>query len=242
MGRRKTTEEFKKEVYDLEKDNYAVLGNYTTCGNKILMKHNECGYEYEVTPTRFISGNRCPKCSKRLKKTTESFKQEVKQLRNNEYTVLGEYITNKTKILMRHNKCGYEYEVTPNNFISKQQCCPNCVKNSKVSKGVKQIERFLLENNIEYKTEFKIEGCKDKRLLPFDFCINIDNDNFILIEYDGKQHFNGWNDDPETLNINMKHDNIKNSFCKSNNIPLYRIKYTDNLNNILKQIQIKYNL
>ncbi|WP_346961263.1 hypothetical protein [Clostridium sp.] len=41
--------------------------------------------------------------------------------------------------------------------------------------------------------------------------------------------FNGMTEErvEESFKNCIKHDKIKNSFCKSNNIPLLRIKYTD---------------
>lgn len=46
-------------------------------------------------------------------KTHEQFVEEVRQQRGDEYTVLGQYKGNKTKILMKHNTCGTEWEVRP---------------------------------------------------------------------------------------------------------------------------------
>lgn len=43
----------------------------------------------------------------------------------NEYTLLGEYHNNTTKTLMRHDKCGHEWHVTPHNF-SQGHGCPKC--------------------------------------------------------------------------------------------------------------------
>jgi hypothetical protein len=50
------------------------------------------------------------------------------------------------------------------------------------------------------------------------------NDKY-LIEYDGRQHFS---DENTIFNYNetLKHDKIKNQWCKENNIPLIRIPYT----------------
>ena len=43
------------------------------------------------------------------------------------YSVLGEYKDNKTKILIRCNTCGYEWEVRPDNFINICKVgCPKC--------------------------------------------------------------------------------------------------------------------
>lgn len=39
------------------------------------------------------------------RKTDEEFKKNIFDLVNNDYTVLGKYITNKEKVLFKHNKC-----------------------------------------------------------------------------------------------------------------------------------------
>lgn len=63
---KKTTEDFKKDVYELVGDEYSVLGEYINRKIKIQMRHNICGNKYEVAPSGFIfQGSRCPKCSRR---------------------------------------------------------------------------------------------------------------------------------------------------------------------------------
>ena len=124
---KKTTEQFKKEVYNLVGDEYTVLGEYKNNAIKILMKHNKCGYEFEMKPNNFLSnGNRCPKCYGYTKKDTEYFKNEVKKLYNNDYSVLEEYKNGGTLIKIRHNKCGHEYSVVPDTFIDGYSKCPIC--------------------------------------------------------------------------------------------------------------------
>ena len=59
------------------------------------------------------------------KKTNKEFLNEVKELVRNEYTFLEDYVNNKIKILCRHNKCGNEYLVSPNRFLSGRRC-PYC--------------------------------------------------------------------------------------------------------------------
>ena len=104
--------------------------------------------------------------------------------------------------------------------------CSNCKINSK---GEAKIEALLKSNNIPYTKEKTFENCKNPktdRLLRFDFYVN----NFYLIEFDGIQHTisneKGWN-----TNVNLKQvqerDNIKNEWCKKNQIPLIRIPYTE---------------
>jgi len=51
----------------------------------------------------------------------------IKFLEASEYTQIDSYINNSTKILHRHNSCGHEWLVSPNN-LQKLVGCPNCSK------------------------------------------------------------------------------------------------------------------
>jgi hypothetical protein len=97
--------------------------------------------------------------------------------------------------------------------------------------------------NIEYSYQKTFTDCKDKRILPFDFYFEIDNQP-IVIEYNGIQHykpiefFGGY----EAFIIRQKHDKIKKEYCNDNNIKFIEISYEINnkklifsyLNNVLK--------
>lgn len=104
------------------------------------------------------------------------------------------------------------------------------------SKLEAKCHHILDKYNIKYKTQKTFEGCKDKILLRFDFYIII-NDREYCIETDGNQHdipipqFGGF----EYLKDIQRKDNIKNKYCKNNNIKLIRIKEKDfkNMENIL---------
>ena len=126
MPKRKTTEQFKREVYDLVGNEYTVLSEYANSKTKVKMKHNICGHSYKVRPNDFLRGNKCPFCYGTHKKTTEQFKQEIKALVGNDYTVLGNYKNNKTRIKMKHNVCGNTFEMAPSNFLLQGQRCPIC--------------------------------------------------------------------------------------------------------------------
>ena len=73
--------------------------------------------------------------------------------------------------------------------------------------------------------------------LRFDFAIFDNNKLILLIEYDGEQHFKwlkGWQTKEEFEKLQY-HDQLKNTYCKNNNIPLLRIPYYDfdNIDDIL---------
>lgn len=170
MTRRKTHAEFVAEVAELVGDEFTVTSMYVNARTKINLKHNECGYIYNVTPNRFISsGTRCPRCNNTERKTTESFKEEVFGLVGNEYEVLGEYVNNGTKIKMKHIKCSNEYNVTPNHFLRGVKCpeCAKCLSRNKKTKTTEEFkeevfdivgnEYTILGEYKTFKTKIKIE-------------------------------------------------------------------------------------
>ena len=128
MPRRKTNKKFLQEVYELVGEEYEFLEEYVNATTKILCRHNKCGYEWEITPHSFLQGTRCPDCAKR--KSNKKFIQEVNSLVGEQYSFLENYIDATTKILCRHNKCGYKWEITPHSFLQGTRC-PKCAGNIK---------------------------------------------------------------------------------------------------------------
>lgn len=122
---KKTTEEFKKEIYDKYGNEYEILGEYVNSKIKILVKHNKCGYEWNTIPSNLLKGEGCPQCKGGVKRTHEEFIKIFKEKYNNEYTMLEKYINSKTKILIKHNKCGYEWKIRPVDLL-RGQGCPVC--------------------------------------------------------------------------------------------------------------------
>lgn len=143
----KTNEKFKQEVFDLVGDEYIFLEEYKGCTTKILVKHNkkECNfYEYPVSPNSFLNGSRCPKCSKQYRKNTDDFKKEIYNKFGDEYKLHGEYKNANTKILIEH-KCGYKWNIYPNN-VFKLKTCPECKKkvlSNKFQMSYDEVKKFV---------------------------------------------------------------------------------------------------
>lgn len=94
----------------------------------------------------------------------------------------------------------------------------------KMSVGEYYIDKILAENNIVYQREIKFKDLKDKDYLRFDFGVFQNDELALLIEYDGRQHFDNTS---EWYNENViLHDKMKKEYCEQNNIPLLRIPYT----------------
>lgn len=287
--KRKSNEDFVKEVYHLVKNEYDFLEKYVNGTTKILCKHNTCGYKWKICPSNFLRGSRCPNCYGIWERPNEEFAKRVYRLIGNEYTFLDEYITGHTKIKVRHNssKCNYyEYFVSPISFTNgKQVRCPKCagvlkktdtefkkevyelvedeytfledyngalrkidvihnicnykykVKPSffleggrcprcRISRGELKILNFLSRFNIDYETQYRIDECRNINPLPFDFMVFDKQKNTkLLIEYDGEQHFSPIRGSQKAFEMQQERDDIKSSYCISNNIPLLRIPY-----------------
>lgn len=130
-----------------------------------------------------------------------------------------------------------------NNVIWKCQCdCGNLtnanasdlVKGSikscgciKKSWGEAEIEHILRENNISFIKEFAVPELNYAR---FDFAILQNNIIDRIIEFDGEHHFKQVNfhkDQYYNLKDIQNKDQIKNTWCFANHIPIVRIPYTE---------------
>ena len=236
----RTTEQFKKEVFQLVGDEYSVLGEYRKNNIPIKMRHNACGYEWKPIPIWFLKGTRCPKCmykvnGEKRKMSHEEFVEKVISLEGDEYEVIGQYEKSDKKIEIKHSVCGQIYKVTPSEFLNGSRC-PYCANSSK-SKGERLIRKYLESKSIDFVMGYKIEECRNILPLPFDFAVFKGGVLATLIEFDGIQHFKpikmfGGEEAFYHLKIN---DNIKTQYCKENSIPLIRISYrqTGKLHQIL---------
>lgn len=59
----KSNSTYINELYNLTHGEYTPLEPYNGCGNKILVRHNVCGYEWKVIARNLLQGSGCPKCS-----------------------------------------------------------------------------------------------------------------------------------------------------------------------------------
>lgn len=92
------------------------------------------------------------------------------------------------------------------------------------SKGEIKISNVLKSLNLNFEREKRFKNCKNKKELRFDFYLP---DYNCCIEYDGIQHFQECSLCTDTLEDRKYRDNIKNQYCRDNNIKLIRISYID---------------
>jgi very-short-patch-repair endonuclease len=76
---------------------------------------------------------------------------------------------------------GHSYRASVGSRCSSHSGCP-CCKN----KTERMLLEYLIKKCFEFSIQFKIERCRYKKQLPFDFCLTLLK---IIIELDGRQHF-----------------------------------------------------
>lgn len=228
------------EVIDKLKEYNLILINkseYTNSTSKLTVKDIE-GYKYEISLKEFIQYNKnIDRFSIYNPNTIENIKLYLKLNNYSNKLLSSEYINSDSKLSFTCEDCGEPYCVSFKHFRNANQLkCKSCSKNQ--SKYESATEKYLIENKIKYKKEYRFVDCKDSKCLPFDFVIFDDEDNPLsVIECDGHFHFNpiefkgSSRSAIERFETTKYHDNIKNDYCKSHNINLIRIPYWEFDNN-----------
>ena len=178
---------------------------------------------FEQIPTsHLLKHTHCPYCSC-CKMNNELFIEKSNKIHNNKYDYsLVNYINNRIKVKIICPLHGV-FEQPSNSHLSGQGC-PIC----RESKGERKIRNYLLNNNILFEQEKTFIGCKNIKLLPFDFYLPQFN---LCIEYDGELHFKAvdYFGGKEKLEYIKNNDNIKTTYCSKNNIKLLRVRYDENV-------------
>jgi hypothetical protein len=103
------------------------------------------------------------------RKTTETFSDEIKELTNGEYTVLGRYKNSKTPIDLLHSRCGNVYTVKPNSFISSGSRCTHCSGNKPHTlESAKEKVLSIFKGEYELVSGFK--GVKEEATFKHNKC------------------------------------------------------------------------
>ena len=127
--------------------------------------------------------------------------------------------------------CGKIKSIRASNVIDGTVKSCGCVKNSY---GEASIVKILSENNISYKKEYIFPDFKSEKgeYFRFDFAIfNKKNQLKYIIEFNGEQHYKPvpfFNQKISFENI-QKYDKIKMDFCENKKIPLFIIRFDDEI-------------
>jgi len=239
-----TTEEairMAKDIHGTEKYDYSEFVYYPRKNEKqkkstIICKKHE---SFLQTAKDHISGKGCTKCKiEKIKEIlTWSNKQYIAKARKihknlYDYNNL-DYRGMKEKVSITCSIHGLFWQSAEGHLDGNG--CQRC----RHSKGELAVAEFLESQDIEFEVEKRFKDCKRKYRLPFDFYMPSIP---ALIEFDGEQHFKParWTKDKsralQRLQYVQENDVIKNDWAKTNNIPLFRIRYDEDINEALEKI------
>lgn len=186
----------------------------------------KCGNEIDVDTRNLNSGHTkscgCLQKKKASLNTINMLEYEDENLKVLEYAGSDKQQIAKWKCLCKH--CGNIFITRGSTIRNKATQSCGCVH----SQNEQNITRILLDNNIEFATQYTfndligVNGGK----LRFDFAVFKNNQLSHLIEYNGLQHYEmpegAWKNSYNDLVAN---DKRKIEYCQKHNIELRIIKY-----------------
>jgi very-short-patch-repair endonuclease len=234
--------------WNYEKNEEIPKEIYAGSHKKIWWTCPNCNSSYEMTAYWRTNGGNCTYCSGQKVNHTNSLATARPELvkewhptKNGELTPhdVTPFTTKKAWWICLN--CSHEYHASISHR-SHGTSCPRCNE----SKGEKKINEVLVLYDIQFDRQYKLDNCRKMLPLPFDFYLN----KLILVEFDGEQHFKlrKFSKDKKKMQESFagikQRDQIKNSYCIENNIPLVRIPYWeyDNVECILENVLGYYNL
>jgi very-short-patch-repair endonuclease len=240
LSRTKNKDKFLKEFIDKFGYECELVSKYKNGKTKIKVKCKTCGNIKEIRPDHLLHSKcGCSFCANKKRgvdsrKSHDNFVNGVFNKFGDKYEVIGQYVKANVKIDIKCNVCNNIWKITPYSLLDGHGC-PNC----KQSKGEVIIKQYLDNNNINYNQQYVFKGCVNKYVLHFDFYLP---DYNTCIECDGRQHFKAidYFGGEDGLKYMKNNDDIKNNYCKDNNIKIIRIPYTqiNKINNILNKVLI----
>lgn len=129
------------------------------------------------------------------------------------------------------NNCGKITEIRSTHLTNNDVKSCGCI----VSYGELEINKILITQNINFKTQYSFTDLICKAPLRFDFAFfNENNQLLALLEYQGEQHYKTNSD--FGLQQRTVTDKMKKEYCQQHNIQLFEIKYNENIRNKLEEI------
>lgn len=235
-------DEFSKTDYILLSTEEDYIDSATNSLRYLCPRHLDKG-EMTISLGHLQSGRGCYYCGRIITEVAHMINDKENEIEcksiceDKGFIYVGTYKENGLiyiqYICKKHPNAGVQSMRKGNMNRDNIQGCPYCFDTKKFvfSKGEQKIEDVLQNLNIAYLRQYTFGDCRDKNMLPFDFYIPSLNK---CIEYDGQHHyypvtFNGVSKEQAEKNhlLTIKHDEIKNQYCKNNNIELLRIPYYD---------------
>lgn len=126
--------------------------------NRIDVLHKPCGKTLNVSVKNFLAKERKGRCRCCEDKPVHNNKRlseadiiaRLHEHVGDEYVYVGGYVNTKTKIKLRHETCGNEFEVTPHMFFAKGTRATRCPHCANIKKTEKIREHLNVVHNGDY--------------------------------------------------------------------------------------------
>ena len=147
MPKKITHEEFIEKI-KVKNPNIEILEEYVNAHTKIECRCKVCSHKWKVCPNNLLNKKGCPECAKNNKSITKrkkmnDFINEIKNVNPN-IEILGNYITNHTKIKCKCKIDGYIWYPYPSSLL-RGHGCPRCANILLSKNKTKTHKSFLLE-------------------------------------------------------------------------------------------------
>lgn len=212
------TQTFIDKANQIHKNRYDYSKvHYTNTDTPVIISCKDHG-DFKQIPDFHINRKcGCPKCSNNVKFDSLEFIDKANKIHNNTYNYSKvNYVNNKNPIIIICKKHG---EFTQQPYVHLlNHGCPSCVNKTEFKFYGKLKELYP-----KIKRQYKVEWCKNKLYLPFDFAIE---EYKIIIEMDGEQHFkqiSNWTS-PE---IQIEKDKYKMKCANDNGFSVIRLPQID---------------
>ena len=212
------TETFIKRAKNIHGDRYDYSKvNYINADIPVFIICKEHG-EFSQIPDFHINRKcNCPKCSFSYKNNTTGFIEKANKIHKNKYDYSKvNYVNNKTNIIITCKKHGDFIQQPYVHLLN--HSCPSCINKTEF-KFYKSLQEFYPT----IKRQLKVDWCKNKLYLPFDFVIE---EHKIIIEMDGPQHFtqvSNWT----SSEIQIEKDKYKVNCANKNGFSVIRLLQND---------------
>lgn len=206
---------------------------YTTVG--VTPVQITCKVHGEITQRAgdHLVGKGCKACAKRAKVEDHEYIARMNSAHENRYMYdRFHYIDRHTMVAVTCPKHG-DFQILPYNHLAGNGCY-KC----KSSRGEKRIRQWLDQHGLVYEQQKRFDSCRGTRYpLPFDFFIP---SHKLLIEFDGEGHFvpivrkkMTHEQADAVFERTQRYDGLKNKWVTANRFKLIRIKYDQNIDDVL---------
>jgi very-short-patch-repair endonuclease len=221
-----------KSKYWSDKNKLKPREVFLNCNTKFIFDCDICNHQFErllsdiqydsthcsyccVSSRLLCNDNNCAHC---FEKSFASHEKSKYWSNKNKLKSREVFKGNSTNKFIFNCEQGHGFEMQCSNITSNNQWCSICKNKTeqKLFDNLKIIYPSLIH-------QYKVEWCKNKTFLPFDFVLEEYN---IIIELDGKQHFiqvKNWNSPEETHET----DKYKMKCANDNKFSVIRILQED---------------